>query len=397
MKKFIIFGMFSCYSIIPLILPFFCYLNNVFYISVFHKDYYKGKMFIPSTFIYNNHIIFCMFIESISLILSGILEFISSLRLKNVLINENLNNNTFLIYNYEKKLHSSKIIYALIFTAVFLDFFFSIVCLSIASNINSKAINSNNLLLMLRYVQLISTALLCYFLINFKFHRHHYLGLICVLIGTTFEYVFDLRKENFLTFSDCIFCLGYVLFSLGQVIEKIIIESKFISPFKLLFYKGICYTIVNIIAYFILVLIRCDNNFLNNYYCTSKYVEPINITKIFKDISSITTILLYILITWILNILAILTNYYFNPNYRVTSDSFTDVLNSLYFLIVFDINYYKWYVIVGNVILIFGILIFNEIIVLNFWDISRYTKYEIYIRGNLERISIDDQKDDENL
>ena len=387
MKKYIDFGMFSYYSFCPLILPIFCYFNFIFYMSVFQKDYYfKGKLLV--NFIENNHILICSIIEGISLILSGILEYISSVRLKSVLISENKKNDTYLIYDYEKKLRSSKTYYILIFISAFLTCLFNIIIYPISDYQYSKYLNTNNLSLLLRYIQLISTALLCYFIINFKFSKHHYLGLICVLIGTTFEYVFDLDKK-FFSFSDFIFITTYVLFSLGQVIEKIIIESKFISPFKLLFYKGICCTIMNIILYLISTLIPCENNFLKNYYCTSKNVETINIIKIIKDIPSFLTLILYLFVTLILNLLAILTNYYFNPNYRVISDSFTDVINYLYILTVFGKNYYEWYIIIGNIILIFGILIFNEIIVLNFCDISRNTKYEIYKRGNLEQFLIE--------
>ena len=387
MKKYIDIGMFSYYSFCPLILPIFCYFNFIFYMSVFQKGYYyKGEIIV--NFIKKNHILICSIIESISLMLSGVLEYISSVRLKNVLISGNKKNDTYLIYDYEKKLRSSKTYYILIFISAFLTSLFNITVYPISANQSYKKLNANNLDLTLRFIQLISTALLCFYMINFKFSRHHYVGLICVLIGTTFEYVFDLNKK-FLTISDFIILITYVLFSLGQVIEKIIIESKFISPFKLLFYKGICCTIIDIILYLISTLIPCENNFLKNYYCTSKNVETINIIKIFKDIPSIFTIILYLFVTLILNLLAILTNYYFNPNYRVISDSFTDVINYFYIFTVFGENYYKWYIFVGNFILIFGILIFNEIIVLNFCDISRNTKYEIDKRGNLENFFIE--------
>ncbi len=393
MKKFIDFGMFSYYSFCPLILPIFCYFNFIFYMSVFQKDYYfKGKLL---NFIEKNHILICSIIEGISLILSGILEYISSVRLKSVLISENKKNDTYLIYDYEKKLRSSKTYYILIFISALLNCLFNIIVYPISDYQYSKYLNTNNLSLLLRYIQLISTALLCYFLINFKLSRHHYIGLIWVLIGTTFEYAFNLDKK-FFTIPDIIYFISYVLFFLGQVIEKIIIESKFISPFKLLFYKGICLTIINIILYLILTLIPCENNFLKNYYCTSKNVETINIIKIFKDISSLITLILYLIITFFLYLFAILTNYYFNPNYRVISDSFTDVINYFYILTVFGKNYYEWYIIIGNIILIFGILIFNEIIVLNFCDISRNTKYEIYKRGNLEQFLIEWKKKTNN-
>ena len=385
MKKYIDFGMFSYYSFCPLILPIFCYFNFIFYMSVFQKGYYyKGKILV--NFIEKNHILICSIIENISLMLSGVLEYISSVRLKNVLISENHKDNTYLIYDYEKKLRSSKTYYILIFISAFLTCLFNITVYPISDS--QYFLNTNNLTLALRFIQLISTALLCFYMINFKFSRHHYVGLICVLIGSTFEYVFDLNKK-FFTFSDFIYITSYVLFSLGQVIEKIIIESKFISPFKLLFYKGICCTIINIILYLISTLIPCKNNFLKNYYCTSKNVETINIIKIFKDVSSIFTIILYLFVTLILNLLAILTNYYFNPNYRVVSDTFTDVINYFYIFTVFGENFYKWYIFVGNFILIFGILIFNEIIVLNFCDISKDTKYEIDKRGYLENFLIE--------
>ena len=387
MKKYIDFGMFSYYSFCPLILPIFCYFNFIFYMSVFQKGYYyKGKILV--NFIEKNHILICSIIESISLMLSGVLEYISSVRLKNVLISENQKDNTYLIYDYEKKLRSSKTYYILIFISAFLTSLFNITVYPISDNQYFKILNTNNLALALRFIQLISTALLCFYMINFKFSRHHYVGLICVLIGTTFEYVFDLNQK-FITVSNLIILISYVLFSLGQVIEKIIIESKFISPFKLLFYKGICYTIINIILYIILTLIPCKNNFLKSCYCTSKNVETINIIKIFKDVSSICILFVYLFVTLMLYLLAILTNYYFNPTYRVVSDTFFDVINYLYSYIFFGENYYEWYVFVGNIFMIFGILIFNEIIVLNFCNISRNTKYEIDKRGYLENFLIE--------
>ncbi len=176
MKKYIDFGMFSYYSIFPLILPIFCYFNFIFYMSVFQKDYYfKGKLL---NFIEKNHILICSIIEGISLILSGILEYISSVRLKSVLISENKKNDTYLIYDYEKKLRSSKTYYILIFISALLNCFFHIIVYPISDYQYSKYLNTNNLRLLLRYIQLISTALLCYFLINFKLSRHHYIGLI---------------------------------------------------------------------------------------------------------------------------------------------------------------------------------------------------------------------------
>ncbi len=179
MKKYIDFGMFSCYCIFPLSLPIFCYFNFIFYLSIFQKDYYRGKPFTNfEDYIKINHIIFCMICESIGLMLSGVLEYISSVRLKSVLISENKKNDTYLIYDYEKKLRSSKTYYILIFISAFLNCLFNITLLPISSYQYSKKINLNNLNLALRYIQLISTALLCYFLINFKLSRHHYIGLI---------------------------------------------------------------------------------------------------------------------------------------------------------------------------------------------------------------------------
>ena len=239
MKKYIDIGMFSYYSFCPLILPIFCYFNFIFYMSVFQKGYYyKGEIIV--NFIKKNHILICSIIESISLMLSGVLEYISSVRLKNVLISENKKDSIYLIYDYEKKLRSSKTYYILIFISAFLTSLFNITVYPISANQYYKKLNANNSDLTLRYIQLISTALLCFYMINFKFSRHHYVGLICVLIGTTFEYVFDLNKK-FLTISDFIILITYVLFSLGQVIEKIIIESKFISPFKLFLFISFKY------------------------------------------------------------------------------------------------------------------------------------------------------------
>ena len=67
MKCVIKIKMFTLYSIIPLILPFFCYFNYIFMLSVFSKGFYKGKDF-DSIYIKKNHIIFSMLLQNISLI-----------------------------------------------------------------------------------------------------------------------------------------------------------------------------------------------------------------------------------------------------------------------------------------------------------------------------------------
>ena len=67
MKCVIIIKMFTSYSIIPLILPFFCFFNYVFLLSVFGKDYYKGE-YLELNYIKKNHIIFSMLLQNISLI-----------------------------------------------------------------------------------------------------------------------------------------------------------------------------------------------------------------------------------------------------------------------------------------------------------------------------------------
>jgi hypothetical protein len=354
-------------------------------LSVFGEDYYKGK-FLEKKYIKKNHIIFSMLLQNISLILAGVLEFISFIRLNeggNII--ETKKKDTYLIYDYEQKLKSSKVIYVLLFITAVIDNIFHMFALPISLYENFFEININNVSLVLRYVQLIATALLCYFIIGFKFHKHQFLGLICVLIGTTLEYVFVLRTKVFLRYREIILIIVYIVFSLGQIIEKIIIESKFISPFKLLFVKGIFCTILNIILYVILNFIKCENNFLRNYYCTSVYIES-GIKEIYNDITSFFVIIAFILITLVLNILAILTNFYFNPNYRVISDSFTDVIGYAYLYFVFKRNTYKIYNIFGQIILILGILIFNEIIILNIFGFSKYTKYEIDKRSTIDKL-----------
>ena len=211
-----------------------------------------------------------------------------------------------------------------------------------------------------------------------KYFIHHYLSLF-IFIGVSIG--IDFLLDNFdykynLKFLLYIFAFIAQLFveSANLVYQKYMFDILYYSPYVTCFSFGILFLIYNLGR---IAIFEIDKN--DDYI---RYFDDIKIEKeIFKFISNI-------FMVFFLYLFMALTNLYFSPNHVVVTDV---IANMLIFLLKNDSNI-KYYTIIPFLFQFLLLMIFLELIELNFCGLNKNTKRNIQIRarGDIEDIDNDD-------
>ena len=167
-----------------------------------------------------------------------------------------------------------------------------------------------------------------------------------------------------------------IIFSFGDIISKILLTNKLVLPQNLMFYKGIYNFGMHIIIFFILFYF----NKLDFEYFSDNLI--LKITRIIINI-----ILLFSKLFCIMKIIYLFTPfhvafvnlvvYLYNFIYHILFKNY--VCNKIILIII----------ILGLIIVIFGTLLFNEIIILNACGLNLNTKHDILIREKKDNIDLD--------
>ena len=216
------------------------------------------------------------------------------------------------------------------------------------------------------------TSLFYYLIFKIKLFKHHYFSIILiVLIG----FIIDLSSENLqkdLTsnlFNFFLRLIREVLYSLGNVINKYLMEKKYVSVYELSVYTGvinsICFGVMEVIDHFYFDLDDLDAYFSN-----------FNSTEIL--------VMLGLLITQLgLYLCTMMTIRNYTPCHVFTILIFGQLANYL------DFSAVSIVLIICFVFILFISLIFNEIIEINFWGLSDNTKKNIIARSEAENANLE--------
>ena len=222
-------------------------------------------------------------------------------------------------------------------------------------------------------VNIITFSLFSHLILKVKLYKHHY---ICIIIVFIFGILFDVILNNFSQgdiFSNLMNYLTETLFSLSYVICKYIMLNKFIKSYALLFYEGLIELTFGIITLIILNKYNMDNfnDFLNDLD-TKEIIIYISLTllKFLYNFAIISIINLFSPFHVILtDILSELIKYFIDLSEK---DVITSILTIIFILIC-----------------LFAILVFTEIIELNFLGLSYMIKKNIELRAQLDTLSMD--------
>ena len=252
--------------------------------------------------------------------------------------------------------------------------------------------------------------LFSYFILDKVLYRHHALALFFAIIGG----IIINTCRFFLPFStidDYPFHISYIflssLYSLALVLTKYVMKKYiFLSPYLLLFYDGVFCIIISILLtlleYFIVPkLPKVENEKNYNFkFFEENFIEIITIFKgqewqFYKlfFLSFIFSICYYISNIYIL--------YHYSPFLNILFEIILPIDSDILDYFIFgdengrpskDIFVRFGYQMIGYVILFFGALILNEIIVLNFFGFNKNIA-ERYTNDSAALLNINNEND----
>ena len=219
--------------------------------------------------------------------------------------------------------------------------------------------------------------LFCRFILKRKSYRHHFWSIIINIAGLLIMSILDVISlinnkldKNYKYFILFILPKG-ILFPLEDVFNKILLSCGFLLPQSLMFIRGLIE--FPIIIAIILILL-----FVPQYQ--SKFFEKDIIIKIIVK-------LIYILISTIRGYCLMKTIYIFNPQYvsfLILAEGFS---NSFNYFISEGESLEIIHLIIRIICLIimgFGILMFNEIIIVNKCGLQENTKKYLAIKAKID-------------
>lgn len=228
-------------------------------------------------------------------------------------------------------------------------------------------------------IEIIFTTIVSFFLLSYKYSRHHY---ICLVLFILLSIGIDINSICFGE-SEKKFYKLYLIASIAQLLfesiafsfQKYMFDKLYYSPYYVCFAFGVfflCYNLCTLLVF----IITGNNDYLNYFTNVSVGYE------IFKFISNI--FMVFFLYTFMA-----LTNYYFTPNHLVCIDQ----LGKMIRVIVNESKNLKYIYIFPFSLQLIILMIFLEILELNFCGLNKNSKKNIQIRAISEMNDLD--KDDD--
>lgn len=252
---------------------------------------------------------------------------------------------------------------------------------SIITQQNSQ-LDLTNFRYQLKIVVIFFYAFLSYFILDYPLYLHHKCSLLFFAFGFGFI-LYEAIKENYLEWFWVFLLVScYLMVGLQDVYEKRIMEFQFISPYKLLLLEGVFGIFLSIITQLLLFNIPCPNG----WKCKTK--ESIEDVHSFIQDFSITLfcyLLLYMIFLGGIYLLFVLTIKHFTPTHLAVSDVFASLI---YWGLEFrkedkQFSFSSLYL-YGYIIVSFGGLVYNEIVILYFCSLEKNTRTEIKARSEVD-------------
>lgn len=256
-----------------------------------------------------------------------------------------------------------------------------------------NATQTNEILLGIdRSMEFTMNVILCPLLLNYRFYRHHLMGISIILIGIiTVSIIVSFEDTGLFQFRNTIFLLiGGVQLGTREVITRFLTYNCSVSPFKLLTYSGIGIMIGTVVLCFFLKLSDCSDmvKFCDKNYGTFSFSFCFEIlgNHIKEYPLLILSSIMYAFFSMVYNTFYFLIIYHLGPTYRITSDFLAVTCKTILQMIFGESPFNNsLFVIISFAVLITGALVYNEIIVLCFWGLDKNCKVTVDERAYQEQ------------
>ena len=292
-----------------------------------------------------------------------------------------------------------KIIFILFCCALF-DFVQFIISMNTPQFINiSSSIDSR-----LRGFLTIFDALFYYFVLKLRIYKHQFFCLIiigiCLVLVIIFEFIFQ-EINIFLSYGYLV--IAIVLSFIGQFFsamidsnEKYLFEYDSTNPFYVLMFEGFFGFVFSF------------------FYCL--YQNPLDVLKEYKNKKGrsksdfgilIFCLVIYTILSGLKNSFRVITTKVYTPMTTTSLDYILNpIYNSVFFALEYDFmskrkrNYAYFFInlVIGLIISFFG-FVYNEFIILFFWNLDKETHLQISRRSTLDEvfIKLEDIDEDEDI
>jgi hypothetical protein len=243
---------------------------------------------------------------------------------------------------------------------------------------------------------MIFLSLFSYIVLKMKLYIHQYLTIgIMIILGISINVInlYDVEDKN--RYKNILLVLLIeIIYSLSMVINKFLMEYRFCSPYEISFSQGIFGLIINTILLTIFSHIEMKNEkyqnieymgkkYLDNFY---QFTEGINIKIILVFIVSMICRLSF-------NLFSIITV----KNYTPSHIALILLIGEITFIFNSEIDWKFFAKIIILIILAFSLLVFTEIIELNFCGLQKYTRKSIAERADNASGKSDDSNEVDGL
>ena len=275
------------------------------------------------------------------------------------------------------KTNSKKKNYVLDYSIFFLTHFLNLILLYASAQLKPQEDHNSSILFMasdvhglycITTIEVIFTIIFSFFLLDFHFYIHHYLSLfLFIIISIVIDYMLDnfhYKLDRQFLFYLIAFISQLLVESINLSYQKYMFDVLYYSPYRTCFAFGILFLLYNLGTIVVFLIIH-NYEFL-------RYFDNISIGQ------EITKFLTNIIMVFFLFMTMALTNYYFSPNHIIVS---YELGNMLSFLIK-SFSHIKYYTIFLFVFQIILLMIFLELLELNFCKLNENTKKNIQKRAD---------------
>ena len=235
-------------------------------------------------------------------------------------------------------------------------------------------------------LEIVFIVIISKFLLKMKLYIHHYIGLITfTILSFAIDICFNLSLFKPTYFFVIIYCIELFFDALFITYEKYMMDKLYYSPYKIIFYVGLLF-LVACVFFTILILIKGNMLYDGKSYKLQSFSDYFDENGISGPIVHIVYLTSF---RFFLNILKILTVYYFTQFHTYTAY----ILIKVFDLLLKKENDYKYFTLLFFVFQFLGLLVFLEIIELNFFGLNKNTKKNIEIREIQENTKLMDEND----
>ena len=222
-------------------------------------------------------------------------------------------------------------------------------------------------------IEIIFILIVSKILLKTKLYIHHYIGLVIFIsfsLGIDILLDLSIFRPGIKFFS--LYIVFLILDSMFITFEKYMMDKKYYSPYIVVFSIGILFLVTST---FFTILILCRGNMMydgQKYKLQDfkEYFQQHDYKKVIGHIVYLTSFRFF------LNILKILTIYYFSQNHIYSAYVFIKLVDYL----IRKKTWKKYLCIILFIFQFFGILVYIEILELNFLGLNKNTKKNIVLR-----------------